>query len=736
MTDTSQEFSKLPSGLMLEIDRLCSRLESSWQNGIGTGTGTGLKSEDLLKELQNLTAPQQQAALEELLPLELEYRRRRGQPADIPELAARFPESDPAWLQQVLGWAEPDTILGRSDSDSGGFALATGGAASGAANSVGPTAIPEQLGDYRLLGILGQGGMGTVYRAVHERMGRAVAVKVLRADIRSNAALLQRFEREVRTAARLIHPNIVTALDARIHEGLPFLVTELVDGEDLETHVRRNGPLTVTEALDAIAQAAAGLAYAHEQGVVHRDIKPANLLRDRRGLVRILDMGLARLDDVQARSNTETEQPEFGGLTDSGLIMGTAAYMAPEQARDTRKADARSDLYSLGCTLHFLLTGRPPYSASSAIDMIVAHLQSPVPRLQDGSAKTVIPASVQELFERLAAKKPEDRIPTAAAVAAQTSRVREAMTHGRESALPKATENSLPPQTSQQTMPVVSQPPTVHSQRRQLFTAVGMVLLMIVFVVSFLALYSSRRGAGAGLPAGSAKVAAPAPPSETAMQSADNNLSGSDLPVIAFDGVAGYLRLPTVIPEAGTTYTLEAIIQPRQLQTSNVISWLGPDWMALFISDSGLPGTARLVNGQSVVLTAPVAVQLNRWTHLAAVFDSQTNRLFVDGREELQSAITFSLSNTEGGLFVGGVDPARLPEGENRRFFNGSLRGFKISRGVRYSGPFSPPNVLTRDRETIAVMQQNAAGDGVIIVDGDGRELDVVLSETGILRTP
>jgi len=726
MTDTSQEFSKLPSAIMLQIDRLCSRLESSWQ------TGTGLKSEDLLHELQNLTAAQQQAALQELLPLELDYRRRRGQPAGFPELAERFPSSDPVWLQQVLGWAEPDTILGSGDSDSGGFALTTGGDK----DSVIPAAIPEQLGDYRLLGILGQGGMGTVYRAVHERMGRAVAVKVLRAEIRSNAALLQRFEREVRTAARLIHPNIVTALDARIHDGLPFLVTELVDGEDLETHVRRNGPLTVTAALDAIAQAANGLAYAHEQGVVHRDIKPANLLRDRRGLVRILDMGLARLDDVQSRSSTETEQPEPAGLTDSGLIMGTAAYMAPEQARDTRKADARSDLYSLGCTLHFLLTGRPPYSANSAIDMIVAHLQSPLPRLQDGSSRTIIPALVQELFELLAAKNPEDRMQTAATAAEQTNRLQKALTQGLEPSLPKATENSLPPQTSQQTMPVLSQPPTVHSQRRQLLTAVGTVLLMMLLVISVLAMYSSRSGTEVGLPAGPTTVATPEPPAQTAMQSADKNLPRSDLPAITFDGVAGYLQLPTITPEAGTTYTLEAIIQPRRFQTSNVISWLGPDWMALFISDSGHPGTARLVADRSVVLTAPAAIQLNRWTHLAAVFDSQTNKLFIDGREEIHSPITFSLASTDGGLFVGGVDPARLPSGENQRFFNGRLRGFRISRGARYSSPFSPPDVLTRDPQTIAVMQPNTAGDGLVLVNGDGKELDLVLSDQGVLRTP
>ncbi|MFM7058851.1 MAG: protein kinase domain-containing protein [Planctomycetota bacterium] len=693
MTDTSHEFSRLPSALMLQIDRLCSRLEASWQAGIG------LNAEELLPELQNLSAEQQQAALAELLPLELEYRRRYGRPAGFAELTARFPSSDPAWLQQVLGWAEPETILGPAVSDSDGFAMATGSSPS--VTSVSP--VPERLGDYRLLRILGQGGMGTVYEAVHERMGRAVAVKVLRAEIRGNAALLQRFEREVRTAAKLIHPHIVTALDARIHEGLPFLVTELVDGEDLETLVRRDGPLAVDTALDVIAQVATGLAYAHEQGVVHRDIKPANLLRDRRGVVRILDMGLARLDEMQRHGSTAgTEVPAGDGLTDSGLIMGTAAYMAPEQARDTRRADARSDLYSLGCTLHFLLTGRPPYTAASAIDMIVAHLQRPLPQLKDGVADRRIPDSVQQLFEQLVAKNAEDRIQTAAATA------------DRITALRKTPEHS-------ELRPHDVHPMSQRPAKRGRMPGAGVLLIVSVLAIVVCIVFLRR----------AQEAPDPAAPVASSLPEAEKMVT-AEPPTITFDGIAGYLQMPALTPEAGTAYTLEAIVRPQRFQTCNLLSWLGPDWMALYVSDSGQPGTARLFAGQSTVLIGQGTLQADRWTHVAAVFESGRARMFVNGQEESLTPINFTLSETTGGLFAGGVDPGCLPEGENRRFFCGSMRGLRISRGARYGGAFEAPLTLLEDSQTIAVMRPNADGTALVFRDGAGRELKVVPSAAGV----
>jgi serine/threonine protein kinase len=251
------------------------------------------------------------------------------------------------------------------------------------------------LGQYQLLDRIAQGGMGEVFKARHVQMQRDVAVKIIAEQWVGSPEAVQRFEQEVLAASQLSHPNIAAAYDAGEQSGVHYLVLEYVDGLDLATVVSRQGALTIPTALDYIRQAAEGLKYAHGKGIVHRDIKPANLMVDSSGVVKILDLGVAYSTSIDLR------------LTQSGQRMGTSEFMAPEQAVDARRADARSDLYSLGCTFFNLLVGHPPYRGATDIAVAIAHREEPIPSLRQ--ERPEVPASVDQIYHKMVAKRPEHR---------------------------------------------------------------------------------------------------------------------------------------------------------------------------------------------------------------------------------------------------------------------------------------------------------------------------------------
>jgi serine/threonine-protein kinase len=266
------------------------------------------------------------------------------------------------------------------------------------------------LGNYRLLRPLGRGGMGVVFLAQHSVMNRLMALKILPSEASKDARRIERFKEEARASARLEHPNIVQAYDFSQFDGKMYIVMEYVEGIDLQRAILRDGVMSSPEALDAMIQTTDALAHAHQRGIVHRDIKPSNLLLRNDGVIKVSDMGLARIGYT---ASADSDAPS--------RLTGTADFIAPEQAIDSRSVDARADIYSLGCTWYFLLVGKPPFSGNSVMQRLAKHQTATAPSVSE--SRTDCPAAICELIQRMMAKRPSERPASAAELLGQLKRI-------------------------------------------------------------------------------------------------------------------------------------------------------------------------------------------------------------------------------------------------------------------------------------------------------------------------
>ena len=636
------------------------------------------------------------------------------------------------------------------------------------------------LGNYLILDKLGQGGMGVVLKAMHRRMERIVALKVMSQAGMKSPDAVQRFHREVKAAAKLVHPNIVVAHDADEANGTHFLVMEYIEGTDLSAFVKKHGPMTTVQAVSCIVQAARGLQFAHENGVIHRDIKPSNLLlarRDRihavgpdesghyeRDVIKILDMGLARIEGAESAQ---------GELTTTGAMLGTVDYMAPEQALSAKSADARSDIYSLGITLWYLLTGRVAYEGDSLMAKLLAHRDAPVPSLSDVAtfARTwdeshephvltsgvTGPHAVDAVFRKMVAKQPRDRYQSMTEVIRDLERCLAGTAviaisqptngdHSPETSPIGATANSVKTanlfsaaeaetvmlpggKTKADTHAELSQTldqahlPSSASGVRSKGTwlaLIGSIAAVLIAILAFVFSRSGQPGQQLGQNNSSTANTALAEPNNASSQAPQNPSKKPSAPDFALEfdlqrhpSTQVAIPLPSLDPNL--PWTLEGYIQPADIPDHNhglpAIFEGDPwvlnlnNWTLRLVEYSG--SVNRFPNrSENVIAQTSAKKWRGRRVHLAGIFDGKQATLFVDGK------------------LIGKAPPKFLPKEHTGKLllgarFSGRMDEWRISKVARYDNEFSPPARYEPDANTVALFHFDE-GDGDRLRDSSG----------------
>lgn len=603
------------------------------------------------------------------------------------------------------------------------------------------------FGNYVILDKLGEGGMGTVYKAEHRRMHRVVALKVVSTSAMKSPDAVKRFHREVRTAAQLTHPNIVVAYDADESNGVHFLVMEFVDGSDLSSYIKQNGPLSIGQAVDCLTQAARGVEYAHQQGIVHRDIKPHNLLIDSNGTVKILDMGLARLSSSVAAVGGA----DASSLTESGAIMGTIDYMSPEQALDTKHADARSDIYSLGCTLFYLITGRPCFKGDSMMKKLLAHREAPIPSLLDFNKEAT--PELNAVFQRMVAKSPADRFQSMPEVIAAlttrvvvgqsvTTRVTATANIADEANFESylraisddASAENEPPQRgilggetlitddTGQTTEAKSAKSWANRLRRKKQNQIIVIASALVafLILGFIVLLSLRGDPAAveagrdnrGLPkrsaTGTGKPSSSGAPKKKASIEPDQSKGTSKTLkypfgfALKFDGKKDFVEIPTLKFDGAHDFTAEAWALVSKVSDSRDDQSLIADVSGTGGFRLGIDNRKQAVRCQifteksATVLLSTQKIPLQQLVHVALVIESRTVTIYQNGNQVAEQRLS-SRYLPAGRSVVFGKDYATEP------FFSGTLAEVRISRVARYKTSFVPPPRFQPDSQTIAL---------------------------------
>ncbi|MEZ6137984.1 MAG: protein kinase [Pirellulaceae bacterium] len=627
-------FNRLGQESKLRVNQVCDQLEAAWQS-----SRTPMLAE-LVRLADSIPQVDRRIAIQELILVDSAHRKQSKLACTVSAYLELFPEVDVDWLtRQIAG--DTDAIeneMARDDETK--------------------ISIPQSLGDYEITGRLGAGGMGQVFCATHRIMKRAVAIKILHGQFVSDPNSRSRFEREVQAISRLSHPNIVTAYDAREYQDGLYLVTELVEGEDLSRLVKRKGPLRPREAVHFAWQAAKGLNYAHRQGIIHRDIKPGNLLLEKKKTIKVLDLGLARLLD-----NDSTAQDDGPSITRSGSLLGTATYMAPEQARSPLAADARSDIYSLGCTLFFLLTGAPPFRGESTIDTIMAHVEQPIPELPDEVKGKPLSSELKSIVRQMMAKSPDDRpdsmeklIPLLESLIRQDSTA-----------------------VSDTTPTVVIKRPAVEGRgavrpANSILDAVrnGKPWMLAIVAVSIVAILAGTIAWNMW----SARQFGP--------DNSGPRIGPSTLPVdgLDFDGRTAYIEFPGFKREIEGDFTIEVAAIPRpQTHPANLVSWAGPQLAALFINSDGRWGIAFFDGRESHLALSVGKAYYGEMQIVTARWSGHKFRMWVNGEAVDLEAENYELHPTQDALYVGGAPDDFLPPEQGVRYFDGTIACVRIANG-------------------------------------------------------